>query len=142
MISIDFSALIIVALVFSLVVVLGRLFFEPLAGAMEERQKRIDAAETIRAETARSVEQILAKHSKAMNRAQTESYGVLERARAEGQAEAQRHYGAERDKAIARMEESRQKLRQQADQALKSLEADAGRLAVEIASRILGRKVA
>ena len=142
MISIDFSALIIVALVFSLVLLLGRLFFEPLARAMEERQSRIDAAETIRAETTRSVEEILATHREAMNRARAESYDTLEKARAEGQAEADRHFGAERSKALERMERSREEVRQQAEQALKSLESEAGRLAGEIATRILGRKVA
>ncbi len=142
MISIDFSALIIVALVFSLVLLLGRLFFEPLAHAMEERQSRIDAAETIRAETTRSVEEILATHREAMNRASAESFDTLEKARAEGQAEADRHFGAERSKAVARMERSREEVRQQAEQALKSLESEAGRLADEIATRILGRKVA
>jgi F-type H+-transporting ATPase subunit b len=142
LISIDFSALIIVALVFSLVLLLGRLFFEPLARAMEERQSRIDAAERIRAETTRGVEEILATHRVAMNRARAESYETLEKARAEGQAEADRHFGAERSKAEERTERSREEVRQQADRALKSLEADASQLAGEIATRILGRKVA
>jgi len=142
LISVDFSALVIVALVFTLVLVLGRLFFEPLAGAMEGRQNRIDAAEKIRAETARRVEEILATHREAMNRARAESYQALDRARAEGQAEAERHFGAERSRSLERVEQSRQELRKQADQALQTLEADAHRLGGEIASRILGRKVA
>ena len=142
MISVDFSALIILALVFSLVVVLGRLFFDPLAHAMEERQNRVDAAERIRAETTRHVEEILATHREAMNRARAESYDVLENARSEGQAEADGLFGAERSKVVERVGRSREELRQQADQALKSLESEAGRLAGEIASRILGRRVA
>lgn len=116
--------------------------FEPLAQAMEERQGRIHAAETIRAESTRHIEEILAKHREAMNRARTESYEVLEKARAEGEAEAHRHYGAERSKVLEQMERSRKDLQREADQALRSLESEAGRLANEIASRILGRKVA
>jgi len=142
LISIDFSALIILALVFSLVVVLGRLFFEPLAQAMEERQNRIDAAERIRAETARHVEEILATHREAMNRARGQSYEVLENARSAGRAEAESLFGAERSKVLERVERSRKELSQQAAEALKSLESEAGRLAGEIASRILGRRVA
>ena len=142
MISIDFSALIILALVFSLVVVLGRLFFDPLASTMEERRSRIDAAERIRSETARHVEEILATHREAMNRAREESYQALERARAEGRAEADRHFGAERNKVVERTESLREELRRQADRALASLESEAARLAGDIASRILGRKVA
>jgi F-type H+-transporting ATPase subunit b len=142
LISIDFTALIILALVFALVVVLGRLFFEPLARAMEERQNRIDAAERIRAETARHVEEILGTHREAMNRARAESYQVLENARSAGQGEAERLFGAERGKIVERVERSREELRQQAAEALKSLESEAARLAGEIASRILGRRVA
>ena len=142
MISIDSSSFIILALVFALVVVLGRVFFDPLARAMQERQGRIDAAERIRAETTRHVEEILRKHREAMSRARAESYEVLEDARTKGQTEAQSHFGAERGKVTERIERSREELRQQADQALKSLEAEASRLAGEIASRILGRKIA
>lgn len=142
MISIDFSAFIILALVFSLVLVLGRFFFDPLVRAMEERQGRIDAAERIRTETTRHVEEILATHREAMNRARSESYEVLETARSEGQAEADNLFGAERSKVGERVERSRDELRQQADQALKSLDSDARRLAEEIASRILGRRIA
>ena len=142
MISVDFSALIITALVFSLVLVLGRLFFQPLAGAMEERESRIYAAENIRAETMKEVEEILATHRAAMGSARDESYQVLDKARSAGQAEADRHFGAEREKTQQETARAREELRQQGDAALKSLESESERLAAEIASRILGRKVA
>jgi F-type H+-transporting ATPase subunit b len=141
-ISVDFSALVILALVFALVLVLGRLLFEPLAGAMEERQGRIDAAENIRAQTAKKVEEILATHRDAMNGARADGYEVLDKARAEGQAEAERQFGAERAKTLQEMARAREEMRQQGDRALETLESDADRLAAEIASRILGRKVA
>jgi F-type H+-transporting ATPase subunit b len=142
LISIGLSTFVIVVLVFALVLVLGRLFFEPLAGAMEERQGRIVAAEKIRAETARKIEEILARHREAMNRAWEESYEILEKARAEGKAKADSYFGAERARSLERLEAARQQLRQQADGALRTIEAEAERLAGEIASRILGRKVA
>ena len=142
MISVDFSALIITALVFTLVLVLGRFFFKPLAGAMEERQARIDAAENIRAETMKEVEEILATHRDGMTRAREEGYQVLEKARSAGEAEADRHFGAEREKTLQDMARAREELRQQGEVALRSLESESKRLAAEIASRILGRKVA
>ena len=142
LISVDFSALIITALVFALVLVLGRFFFQPLAGAMQERQGRIDAAETIRAETTKEDEEILATHREAMGRARDEGYQVLDKARAAGQAEADRHFGAEREKTLQEMARAREELRQQGEAALKSLESESDRLAAEIASRILGRTAA
>ncbi len=78
MISVDFSALIITALVFTLVLVLGRFFFQPLAGAMEKRQGKIDAAENIRAETMKEVEAIIATHRGAMSGVRDEDYEALE----------------------------------------------------------------
>jgi F-type H+-transporting ATPase subunit b len=142
LISVDLSALIIVALVFSLVLVLGRLFWEPLAQAMETRQGRIEGAERIRAETAKVVADTLATHREAVSRARTEGYGSLDRARAEAHSEAHSEVGAEREKTLAEIERARDSIREQGDRALKSLEAEADRLASEIASRILGRNVA
>jgi F-type H+-transporting ATPase subunit b len=142
LISVDFSALIITALVFTLVLVLGRFFFQPLASAMEKRQGKIDAAENIRVETMKEVEEILATHRGAMSGVRDEDYEALEKARSAGQAEADRLFGAEREKTRQDMARAREELRQQSEAALRSLESESDRLAAEIASRILGRKAA
>lgn len=142
MISVDFSAAIIVALVFVLVLVLERLFFEPLARTIEERRDRVVSAERLRAEGARAVEELLARYREVIGSARAEGYSELDRAREEALEEKSRRLELERERAIAEIARARESLRRQAEEAVRSFKAEVDRLAAEIASVLLGRKVA
>lgn len=142
MIEVNFSALIVILLVFALVLVLERLFFEPLAQAMESRHERTESAERLWSETSREVEAALGKFREVTSRARSEGYQELDRARAEAEAERTRRVESEREAALREIARARESLRQQGERAVAELESEADRLAAEIASRLLGRPVA
>lgn len=142
MISVDASALVIMALVFALVLILGRLFFEPLAQAMESRRRQIVGARELWDGTAQAIEEIEATRRDAIQQARVSGYERLDAARAEAQAGSQRRLDEERRRLRQEIENARSKLRGQGEQAVRDLETQADRLAAEIASRVLGREVA
>lgn len=142
MISVNFSVLFIAALVFLLVVVLSRLFFEPLAHAMDKRREVTEGAERFRTETSERVEGLLATWRDATGSARAEGHQELDRLRTEALAEKARRLDAEREKALGEVGRARETLRKEGEAAVRSLESDADRLASEIASRLLGRQVA
>jgi F-type H+-transporting ATPase subunit b len=141
LIEVNFSALVIIGLVFALVLILERLFFEPLAGAMEARRERSESAERLWSETSRQVDSGLATLREVTGRARSEGYQELDRVRAQAQAERARQVDGQRQAALEEIGKAREALRQQAARAVEQLEGEADRLAVEIASRLLGRSV-
>ena len=142
MIEVNFSALVVLLLVFALVLVLERLFFEPLARAMDTRRERSESAERLWSEASSEVEVALAKVREATARARGQGYQELDGVRGEAQAERARRVESERQAALAEIARARQSLSEQGERAVKELEREADRLAVEIASRLLERPVA
>jgi F-type H+-transporting ATPase subunit b len=142
MISVDWSAAVVVALVLLLMLALDRLFFEPLARAIEGRRDLVERSEKLWQETSEAAAQAFTTWREATNRVKGEGYLALDRARAEAQAERQRRLDAARQQALGEVAAARASLRAQAEAATSALESEADRLAAEIASRLLGRRVA
>ncbi|MFQ5789682.1 MAG: hypothetical protein ACE5JI_04315 [Acidobacteriota bacterium] len=142
MISVDLSALLILVLVFSLVLALKRLFFEPLAGAIEARRGRIEGADRLWDETRQALEGIQTFCRQAIQKARQEGYERLDRIRAEARTEAEKALDAEKRRAREEIAQAREELRRQGEEAVGALEVEAHRLAGELATRILGRRVA
>lgn len=142
MIEVGWSAAVVVALVFLLVLALDRWFFEPLAVAMETRKKIVGSAEAVWAETRQVAGEAEATWREATTSARAEGYRLLERARGAALAERQRRVENEREAALVELAGARESLRREADQAVEQLQREAERLATDLASRLLGREVA
>jgi F-type H+-transporting ATPase subunit b len=142
LISVDATALIIMALVFALVLAMKNLFFEPLAGAMETRQGRIDRAEHAWSDAQKTIAAAGGRVSSAVSTARNEGYGMLDHARAEAQSKARAELERHRDEAQREIADARKRLQDETERAVRELESQAGSLAASLASRILGRDVA
>ncbi len=139
MISVDVTALIICALVFALVFVLKNFFFEPLAQAMETRQASIDRAASAWDDAQQTIEKARADVAAAVQRARNDGYQWLDEARSGAQANAKASLNERRAETQKQISEARQRLSDETDEAVRSLERDAQVLASQIASKILGR---
>ncbi len=139
MISIDFTALIICALVFALVFVLKNFFFEPLAQAMETRQASVDRAASAWDDAQKTIDKARTDVAAAVQMARNEGYQWLDEARSGAQAKVKTSLDEQRGATKKQIAEARQQLSNETDEAVLSLERDAHLLASQIASKILGR---
>lgn len=142
MISVDATALAIMALVFALVLVLKSLFFEPLALAMETRQERIERAARAWDEAQSTIRAASAEVTAAVTAARNEGYGLLDRGRTEALAKARAELDSSREAAQNQLNEAKKELAEASNRAVRELEKQAEALARSLASRILGRVVA
>ena len=139
MISVDFTALIICALVFALVFVLKNFFFEPLAQAMETRQASVDRAVSAWDDAQKTIDKARTDVAAAVQMARNEGYQWLDEARSGAQAKVKTSLDEQRGATQKQIAEARQQLSNETDEAVLSLERDAHLLASQIASKILGR---
>ena len=142
MISVDATALVIMALVFALVLVLKNLFFEPLAQTMETRKERIDRAAQAWDEAQKTIRAAVAEVTGAVTAARNEGYGLLDRARSEARAKARAELDSSREEDQIQVNEAKKQLADASDRAVSELEGQADALARALAGRILGRDVA
>lgn len=141
MISVDFTALIICALVFALVFVLKNFFFEPLAQAMETRQASIDRAASAWDDAQKTIDKARGDVAAAVQMARNEGYQWLDEARSGAQAKVKTSLDDQRAATQKQIAEARQQLSHETDEAVLSLEHDAHLLASQIARKILGREL-
>jgi len=142
LISIDATALVISVLVFGLVFVLKNFFFEPMAQAMEARQKKIDTAEHAWEDAERAIADARSSVDDAVQGVRNEGYQLLDTARAEAQKDGRGTVDEGREQAQALVGSAKKRLAEETDNAVAALEKDADALAAQIATRILGRDVA
>ena len=141
MISVDFTALIICALVFALVLVLKNFFFEPLAQAIDTRQANIDRAASAWDDAQKTIHKARADVAAAVQMARHDGYQWLDEARSGAQAKVKTSLDEQRGATQKQIVEARQRLSDETDEAVLSLERDAQVLASQIASKILGREL-
>jgi F0F1-type ATP synthase membrane subunit b/b' len=142
LISVDATALVIMALVFALVLLLKSLFFEPLARTMEARQDRIDRAARAWDDAQSTIRAASAEVAAAVSAARNEGYVLLDRARAEALAKARTELDTSREEVQKRLNGAKKELAEASSRAVRELEGQAETLARSLASRILGREVA
>ena len=141
MISIDFTSVVIAVLVFGLVFVLKNYFFEPVACAMEERQRKIEEAEYKWTDVQTAIETAREQLSDAVQMERNKGYELLEGARVDAQKQAQVALDKERAQIQKQTTDAKERLSKEADQAVLNLEKDAEIMAAQVVSRILGREV-
>ncbi len=142
MLSVDATAFVILAIVFTLVFVLKNHFFEPLTTAIETRQAGIERAANAWADAQRTIEEAQGRLQDAVQRTRNSGYEQLDRSRGEAQKTARTELDRSREAAQQQVAEAQKQLRAETDEAIESLQAQADGFARSIASRILGRDIA
>ena len=135
----DLTALIVSAIVVCLTLILKRQFFEPLARAMEAREKEIGEARQGRDQGEADIAAAEARVAAAIEAVREDGYREMDRIRREAGERAEATLLSARDQAAATLAAGKDSLREQTTRAESELEQTADDLASDLAARILRR---
>lgn len=135
----DLTALIVSAIVVCLTLVLKRQFFEPLARAMEAREKQVEGAREVREQAQADVAAAEARVADAVAAVRAEGYREMDRIRREAGERAEATLTAARDQAVATLAAGKDSLREQSARAASELDQAAESLASDLTARVLRR---
>jgi F-type H+-transporting ATPase subunit b len=122
--------------------VLKRFLFRPLGAILEEREQEERAAARIHDESLRELERAVAEGEARLALARREALKEREALRAQGLARFEQLLDQAREKASASVESASRTIETEAERAAADLPTRARALAVELAEKILGRKLA
>jgi F-type H+-transporting ATPase subunit b len=122
--------------------VMKRYLFTPLGAILERREEEERAAAKIHAESLRELERAIAEGEARLAAARREGLRDRETLRAEGLAKFERELGEARNAAAAAVEMGGREIAVEASQAAQELASRSRTLAVLLAEKILGRKLA
>lgn len=130
-----------IAIILLMVAVLNRTLFKPINRILEERERRTRGRSGEAAGILRSVEEKTTNYERALREARAEGYRLMESERAVAMKEREIRLNAIREEIRATVAEEKESLRRQSEEARRTLEAEARRLALQIGSQILHRPV-
>jgi F-type H+-transporting ATPase subunit b len=122
--------------------VLKRFLFRPLGAILEEREQEERAAARIHGESLRELERAVAEGEARLALARREALKEREALRGQGLARFEQLLDQAREKASASVDAASRTIETEAARAASDLPARARGLAVELAEKILGRKLA
>jgi F-type H+-transporting ATPase subunit b len=123
-------------------VVLKRFLFVPLGAILEAREQEESAAAKIHAESRRELERAIAEGERKLALARREALKERETLRAQGLTRFEQELGRAREAATSAVEGASRTIDVDAARAASELATRSRSLAVELAEKILGRKLA
>jgi F-type H+-transporting ATPase subunit b len=130
-----------IAIILLMVFVLNNTLFKPINRILEERERRTRGRTGEAREILQRVDEKATNYERSLRAARAEGYRLMEHERAEAMNERQAKLNALRDEVNRTVEEEKELIHRQAEEARQTLEADARNIAVEISSQILHRPV-
>jgi F-type H+-transporting ATPase subunit b len=129
------------ALIVGMVALLNATLLKPINRILEERERRTKGRLSEAGQTLAVIDEKMREYERRLRQARTEGYTLMEQERAA--------LSRERDRAIAQLRseirtwltEEQEKLKNDTSQVKKTLETDAGALALQISRQILQREV-
>lgn len=128
-----------IAIIITMVFVLNRILFKPINSILEERESRTRGRSGEARETIKRVEESVANYKNSLRKARAEGYKLLEQQQAEAFGERQQKISLVRKEVEQQIEEQKDVIHAQADEARVTLESEAARIAASISSQILKR---
>lgn len=130
-----------IAIILLMVFVLNRTLFKPINRILEERERRTRGRSGEARDILQRVEEATTNYERSLREARAEGYRLMERERAEAMGERQIKINTLREEINRTVEEEKELLRRQTEEARRTLEVDARSIAAEIGSQILHRPV-
>lgn len=130
-----------IAIILVMVSVLNRTLFKPINRILEERERRTRGRSGEARDILQRVEEATTNYEQTLREARAESYRLMEQERAEAMHERQLKLNTLREEINRTVEEEKEMIQVQTEEARRTLEADARGIAVEIGSQILHRPV-
>lgn len=137
----DGTLLLHIVVILAMVAVLGRTLYKPLSRVLEERERltsgRLSEAQTLLA----NVESKLSAYERALREARVVAYKAREAERAKALREHEQQLVILREEVMATVNEQKDAIKEQTEQARRTLAVEALANGAQIGSRILGRSV-
>jgi F-type H+-transporting ATPase subunit b len=130
-----------IAIILVMVFVLNNTLFKPINRILEERERRTRGRSGEARDILQRVEEATTNYERSLREARAEGYRLMERERAEALNERQAKLNILREEVTRTVEEEKELIRNQAEEARQTLEGDARSIAAEISSQILHRPV-
>lgn len=130
-----------IAIILVMVSVLNRTLFKPINRILEERERRTRGRSGEARDILQRVEEATTKYERTLREARAEGYRLMEQERAGAMNERQLKLNALREDINRTVEEEKELIQGQTEEARRTLETEARGIAVEIGSQILHRPV-
>lgn len=130
-----------IAIILIMVFILNRTLFKPINRILEERERRTRGRSGEAHEILQRVEEKAANYERSLREARAEGYRLMERERAEAMNERQIKLNTLREEVNQTIAVEKELIRNQAEEARRTLEADTRNIAAQIGSQILHRPV-
>lgn len=130
-----------IAIILVMVFVLNATLFKPINKILEERDKRTRGRSSEANDILRRVDEGLSNYERTLREARAEGYRMMELERAVAMSERQKRLNAVREDVGHSLDEQKNELGAQAEEARLTLDADSRRLAAQIGAQILHRQV-
>jgi F-type H+-transporting ATPase subunit b len=130
-----------IAIILLMVFVLNQTLFKPINRILEERERRTRGRSGEARDILQRVEEATTNYERTLREARAEGYRLMERERAEAMSERQIKINTLREEINRTVEEERDLIRNQVEEARQTLDVDARSIAAEIGSQILHRPV-
>ena len=130
-----------IALILVMVYVLNKTLFKPINRILEERERRTKGRTGEAHDILRRVEEGLTNYERSLREARAEGYRLMEQERAQAMTERQTKLNALREEIGSSLNEEKEAIQNQTEEARATLEKDSRRLAADIGAHILHRPV-
>ncbi|HEY1690964.1 MAG TPA: ATP synthase F0 subunit B [Polyangiaceae bacterium] len=140
-VDVDSTFLVQLVLFVVLTLILKPVLFDPMLKLFAEREKRIDGAKLEARKMDEKSANALSKYEGEMAKARAAASADREKIRAEAVKREQEILAAVRTSAQKVLDDGKRAVHQEADRARTALRSEAGAMARELASRVLGREV-
>ena len=137
MLSVDASLFVIFLIVWILVVILTKTFFNPIRKVMQDRDKGLDQYRQITEKAAEEYELTILKIEKDIKEAKAEAYAIRDEFEKAAAQEKARMLGEVSQECRIKINEAQKKLKTQAENLKKELETESEMLAEKIEQRLL-----
>ena len=124
-----------------LYLLMKKFLFGPVIHVMDQRQQMLDQQLEEAKKTEDRANELQKKYETALKSAKEDSCRIVEKAKLEAKAQAEQTAQAARAEADRMLAKARDDISAERDMAMKEMQGEVGRLAMEAASRILDRQV-
>ena len=140
MIKIDINLVFTIINLIVLYLLMKKFLFGPIIGVMEKRKAMIDEQLASAEKTTTEANQLKGQYEDALKSAKEESFSIVEQAKDEAKVQADSIVKRANDQAGQILEKARRDISTEQEAAMKAMEGKVAELAMDAASRIMGKK--
>lgn len=141
MISVNFTLVVQLVNFLVLLVVLNFLLFRPILKVLDDREKLVKDSSELQERLGRLAEENISEYESKLHNAKQESMSIRAAGRTEAMIQMRQIVQETKADNVKELEQARDKLKEEAERSRKILQSEAESLAVQVATKLVGRPV-